>query len=292
MSDSTSIINLQDVTVSYGDKDALSNCTLTVTPGESIAFLGPNGAGKTTTLEIIGGFRRPSKGKAQVFGKDPINFDAFDISRVGIVLQNWRDHALWPVKDLIDLVEYSHLQTGRADRDYTKELISVLGIADLLEKKFMKLSGGERRRVDTCLALISKPELLILDEPTTAFDPNLRRKFHQLMAELKDCDTTLLWATHDLLEAEQNCERILLLNHGVIVKDASPAELRAEVEGGVSIEWRDAAGNHHTEKTTNPDNRFRELVLSGARDIRVSATSFEDIYLELLEGMEENVTAA
>lgn len=288
----SSIVELTDVSVVYGDSAALSDISLDIAPGESVAILGPNGAGKTTMLEIISGFRRPSSGRVVVMGGDPLEFTAEVVSKLGIVLQNWRDHSMWRVEDLIKLVEYSHGQVGRSHHDYTQELIDVLGIKNLLGKTMLRLSGGERRKVDTCLALLSKPQLLILDEPTTAFDANGRRKFHELMRDLHDADTTLLWATHDLQEAEHNCDRIILLNKGVIVRDASPSVLRTEVSEGVCIEWRDSQGVLRSERTAHPDEKLRELVLAGAKDISMSASSFEDVYLDLLEGMEySNVNA-
>lgn len=283
------IVNLSNVYVSYGNTDTLSDCTLNISAGESVAVLGPNGAGKTTMLEVICGFRRPSQGSVVVFGKNPLQFDSYDTGRLGIVLQHWRDHASWRVEDFISLVEFSHMQLdNRASKKYTQELIDILGIRSFLSNKLSKLSGGERRRVDTCLSLLSKPDLLILDEPTTAFDPSLRRKFHELMREVRQGCTTLIWATHDLYEAEQNCERIILLNRGSIVRDASPDELRLEVEKEVKVEWIDTEGVPHVEQCDNPDGKIRGLLLAGASNIRVTSVSFEDVYLDLLGEMELN----
>lgn len=280
------IVDLENVGVSYSERQALQECTLRIGAGESVAILGPNGAGKTTMLEVIAGFRRPSQGHATVFGVNPLEFDAPTLSRIGIVIQNWRDHSTWRVRDVIDLVEFSHHQVGRGSPEYTRELVEVMGLYDLLNSKLIKLSGGERRRVDTCLALISQPDLLILDEPTTALDPNLRHRFHELIAKIRGGETAVLWATHDLSEAEDNCERIVLLNHGRIIRDASPAELRSEVEGGVLVKWRDSAGNPRSQKVKDPDMKLRELVLEGGTEIRISDTSFEDVYLDLLNRME------
>lgn len=279
------MITLTNVNVFYGQKKAIDNCSLTVEEGERVALVGPNGAGKTTLLEIIEGFRRPSSGMVRVFESDPLYFDANQVGRMGIILQSWRDHPLWLVKDFLDLIQYAHSQLGRGSAGLTRKLIETLGLEKVMGKRLIKLSGGERRRVDICISLMGEPELLVLDEPTTAFDPGIRRNFYDLILRLCE-NTTLLWATHDLSEVEKNCDRVLLLNTGRIIRDASPDDLRSEIDN-VTIKWRDTQGEIHSERTSSSDKKLAELIAGGAQNIRILETSFEDVYLDLLESHEE-----
>lgn len=282
-----SAISLNKVSLTYGDNLVLNDCSLEVSHGESVALLGPNGAGKTTLLEVIQGFRRPSTGHVAVLGSDPLRADYTWSSKVGIVLQGWRDHFFWSPRELIKLVELAHLNVGAGSKVNTNNLISMLALEPFMDKRIGRLSGGERRRLDVCLALLGEPEILFLDEPTTAFDPAVRREFHDFMESLKGT-TTIIWATHDLTEAERNCERIILMHEGSLVADATPDELRRSVQGGTVVEWTDEHGVRQSSTTDDPNTFLAELVSNpDISDVRVSDTSFEDVYLKLLNKVSE-----
>src|SRR5699024_9145372 len=278
----TSAISIDKINLTYGNHLVLDDCTLQVKHGESVALLGPNGAGKTSLLEVIQGFRRPSTGRVEVLGTDPLRANYKWSSKVGIVLQGWRDHFFWSPRELIKLVELAHLNVGAGSKNNTANLISVLDLEPFMDQRIGRLSGGERRRLDVCLALLGEPEILFLDEPTSAFDPAVRREFHDFMESLKKT-TTIIWATHDLTEAERNCERIVLMHDGRLAADATPDELRRSVQGGTTVEWTDEQGIRKNSTTDEPNTFLAELIaMPSVSDIRVNDTSFEDVYLELL----------
>lgn len=286
--DTPHAISLQSVSIRYGDNLILDNCSLQVHKGESVAILGPNGAGKTTLLEVVEGLRKPSQGDVKVLGLNPLKASHEWSSRVGIVLQSWRDHFFWTTRELVALVESAHHNVGAGSKSLTRELINTLALESFLDKKIAKLSGGERRRLDVCLALLGDPDLLVLDEPTTAFDPAVRREFHDFMNSLRG-STTLVWATHDLSEAEKNCDRIVLMSGGSIVADGSPEELRRSVEGGTLVEWREPDGTRKTHTTDDPNSFLAELASTpSVSDIKVSTTSFEDVYLRLIQDISDD----
>lgn len=277
----STLVDLQGVSVRYGEKVAVDDCSLTINAGESVAFLGPNGAGKTTLLEVIEGFRAPSAGHVEVFGTNPLHFGPRETGRLGVVLQSWKDHAAWKVEEFLSLVEYAH-KAVRPAGGYTKtDLIGILNLGETLDKKLSKLSGGQRRRVDVCAAMLGAPELLILDEPTTAFDPEVHRNFHQFMNDIRST-TTLIWATHDLNEAENNCDRIILLKQGKILYDNTPDGLRAMAAQGTMVQWRDRDGNVHSQVTDNPNELIVTVIAEGASDLKVGTNSFEEVYLDLI----------
>lgn len=275
-------IEVEDISLQFDNSRVLDGCSFSAELGESIAFLGPNGAGKSSLLEIVQGLRRPSSGRVQVLGENPFNASFGFPSRMGVVLQNWRDHQSWKPRELITLVESAHrsvkdLAPGRAER-----LIADLGLEALLDRKIAFLSGGERRRLDVCLALLPDPEVLILDEPTTGFDPEVRRDFHDLMHSVRG-GSTLLWATHDLAEAQRNCDRVIVLRKGTVAVDSSTAQLRSEIGSKPVIRWNDAEGPHETTFDERGNALLVELAqTSGVTDIRVEEPTLEDVYLALV----------
>jgi ABC-2 type transport system ATP-binding protein len=267
----------------YGQKDVLHGVDLQLHRGEVLALLGPNGAGKTTTIEILEGFRRRSAGDVRVLGVDPNAGDEAWRARIGIVLQSWRDHGRWPVRDLLD-------QLGRYYRPYTDpypadELIALVGLQDKGKSPIGTLSGGQRRRLDVAVGLVGRPELLFLDEPTVGFDPQARREFHDLVHRLSSLEeTTILLTTHDLDEAEKLADRIVILAGGRIVADGTAAELAQRVSGRSEVRFsRD--GQPYTETVADPTEFVRELFEKYGRsigDLEVHRANLEKVYLELV----------
>jgi ABC-2 type transport system ATP-binding protein len=277
--------------MSYGPTEVLRGVDFTLAPGEVVALLGPNGAGKTTTIEILEGFRAPSAGRTTVLGVEPIGADEAWRARVGVVLQSWRDHARWRVRELLaHLGEfYRPYATPERPRPWpTDDLLARVGLAEKANRQILSLSGGERRRLDVAVGLVGRPELLFLDEPTAGFDPRARRDFHDLIHSLADDEVTILLTTHDLDEAERLADRILVLAGGRIVADGSPDTLRRRVSTTAEVRWaRDGATHVHS--TDDPAEYLREVLGApgGAiTDLEVRRATLEDAYLDLVHRVE------
>jgi ABC-2 type transport system ATP-binding protein len=173
--------------MSYGSTAVLDGIDFGMRTGEVVALLGPNGAGKTTTIEILEGFRRRSAGDVTVLGTDPAHGGEAWRARLGVVLQSWRDHAKWRVRELLHhLVEYyARYSTPELLRPWNADgLLGLVGLTAQAKTRIGNLSGGQRRRLDVGIGIVGRPELLFLDEPTAGFDPAARREFHELVHRL------------------------------------------------------------------------------------------------------------
>ena len=178
------MIEVRGLRMRYGSVDVLNGVDFTARRGEVVVLLGPNGAGKTTTIEILEGFRMRSAGEVRVLGTDPAKGDERWRARLGVVLQSWRDHGKWRVRELLAHLGryYAPYSTPERKRPYDPDdLVEAVGLGEHAEKKISSLSGGQRRRMDVAIGLVGKPELLFLDEPTAGFDPHARREFHDLV---------------------------------------------------------------------------------------------------------------
>ncbi|MEV0681202.1 ABC transporter ATP-binding protein [Actinosynnema sp. NPDC050436] len=278
--------------MSYGTADVLRGVDFTAERGEVVALLGPNGAGKTTTIEIMEGFRVPSAGHVRVLGVDPVKGDEAWRAKLGVVLQSWRDHARWRVRDLLHHLGryYAPFSTPDRVRPFdTDELIKTVGLEEHAAKKVSKLSGGQRRRLDVAIGIVGKPELLFLDEPTAGFDPHARREFHDLVHRLSDLEgMTILLTTHDLAEAEKLADRILVLAGGRIIADGSPDQLSRQVAGLTEVRWTHD-GQRHVHATEDATGFVRELFAqhsTGVSELEVRRSTLEDTYLELVQRFE------
>ena len=287
-------VRVTDLRMRYGSNDVLHGVNFTIRRGEVLVLLGPNGAGKTTTIEILEGFRVPSAGEITVLGQNPATAGEAWRSRIGVVLQSWRDHGRWRVWDLLDHLGsfYRPYSTPDRPRPYpTDELIDTVGLSEHRGKKVSTLSGGQRRRLDVAIGIVGRPELLFLDEPTAGFDPAARRDFHDLVHSLSDLqDTTILLTTHDLDEAEKLADRILILNHGRIVADGSADELAHAVAGSAEVRWTQD-GTRQVHSTPDPTGFVRELfaqerarsdIGSPITDLEVQRPSLESTYLTMV----------
>ncbi len=223
------MIDVQNLTKRYGEVTAVRGISFTASPGQVTGFLGPNGAGKTTTMRILTGFTPPTSGTAKVAG-----YDVFDQSmevrkRVGYLPENvplYRDMTARGY--LMYLGEIRGVRNLRRKAD---EVLERVGLANRAESRIRTLSKGMRQRVGLAQALLHDPEVLILDEPTIGLDPYQVLELRALVRELGR-DHTLLFSTHILSEAEQVCDRVVIINQGQIVAQGSPAELRQELERG------------------------------------------------------------
>ncbi|MFI8191826.1 ABC transporter ATP-binding protein [Streptomyces sp. NPDC085946] len=285
-------IEVTDLRMNYGSTTVLHGVTFRVARGEVVALLGPNGAGKTTTIEILEGFRLRSAGDVRVLGTDPAHGGEEWRARLGVVLQSWRDHAKWPVREF--LAHYGSLYAPYSTERVTRprdvdELLDAVGLAEQAGRRVGQLSGGQRRRLDVAIGIVGRPEVLFLDEPTVGFDPEARQEFHALVRRLAEVEgTTILLTTHDLGEAEKLADRIVILARGRIVADAAPEELARQVETGAEVRWvRD--GERFTASTRTPTRFVRELFAAhgaGVDKLEVRRATLEDTYLAMVHAAE------
>ncbi|MDD9206980.1 ABC transporter ATP-binding protein [Georgenia sp. 10Sc9-8] len=286
--DADPVVRATDLRMRYGANEVLAGVNLDVRRGEVVALLGPNGAGKTTTIEILEGFRARSGGDVRVLGADPLHAGEDWRARVGVVLQSWRDHGRWRVRELLEQFGAYYAAYGTTDRTRpypTAELIERVGLTGHADQPIKSLSGGQRRRLDVAIGIVGRPELLFLDEPTAGFDPVARRDFHDLVHRLADLeDTTILLTTHDLAEAEKLADRILILDRGTIVADGSAEQLAREVAGVTEVRWTQG-GQRHVHASQDGTAFVRELFGQHGdmvEDLEVRRTSLEDTYLAMV----------
>jgi ABC-2 type transport system ATP-binding protein len=289
--DPDTVLDVRDLRMRYGTTDVLTGVDFSAYRGEVLALLGPNGAGKTTTIEILEGFRMRSAGSVRVLGVDPAHGDEKWRSRVGVVLQSWRDHGKWRVRELLDhLGRYydAHDRPGRR-RWQVDELLVAVGLTEHARKRLSQLSGGQRRRLDVAVGIVGRPELLFLDEPTAGFDPSARREFHDLVHRLSDSeDTTILLTTHDLDEAEKLAGRILILAGGRVIADGSPDELARRMSTEAEVRWS-SGGERYVHSTLDATKYVRELLAEHGddlTDLEVRRASLEDTYMALVHRSE------
>jgi ABC-2 type transport system ATP-binding protein len=286
------VIDVRDLHMRYGKADVLNGVSFTVRRGEVVALLGPNGAGKTTVIEVLEGFRVQSAGQVRVLGVDPAHGGEAWRARIGVVLQSWRDHGKWRVRELLaNLGSYYAPYSGPgASRPWdTDELIAVVGLTEDGRKRIRQLSGGQRRRLDVAVGIVGRPELLFLDEPTAGFDPAGRREFHDLVHRLADREeATIVLATHDLDEAEKLADRILILAGGVIIADGSADALARRMPTAAEVRWsRD--GQRFVHSAGDPAGFVRELFRQyggSVEDLEVSRAGLEETYMALVRQFE------
>jgi ABC-2 type transport system ATP-binding protein len=283
------VIDVRDLRMRYGSTDVLTGVDFAARRGEVLVLLGPNGAGKTTTIEILEGFRIRSAGEVRVLGVDPAKGDERWRARLGVVLQSWRDHGRWTVRDLLRHLGryYEPYSTPERTRPCDVDaLLDTVGLAGQATRKIASLSGGQRRRLDVAIGLTGRPELLFLDEPTAGFDPHARRDFHDLVHRLTDLDdTTILLTTHDLDEAEKLADRILILADGRIVANGSADELSRRVTRDAQVRWT-RHGQAFVHATPDAAGFVRALFAQYGdeiADLDVRRATLEDVYMAMVD---------
>ena len=214
------MITFQQVGMSFNKTEVLSDVTFHIEKGEIVALLGPNGAGKSTTIQLLLGLRKPTHGELSVFGEAPGTLTVRE--KIGVMLQDVSVLDLVTVRELLLLVQGYYKNALSLD-----ELVTLSGLDPaILPMRTEKLSGGQKRRVNFALALVGKPELLVLDEPTVGMDAPTRKRFWKTIAQLAKQGTTVVFTTHYLEEAESAATRILLVEDGKLIQDATPAQLK------------------------------------------------------------------
>jgi ABC-2 type transport system ATP-binding protein len=216
-------ITVEHVTKRFGGFEAVSDVSFEVPGGQFLAVLGPNGAGKTTTLEMLEGFSAPTSGTLRVLGTDPHRGDRSWRARIGLVLQSTSLDAGMTVRDTLALFAGLY-----ANPRPVGEAIEIADLQDDARTKVGVLSGGQRRRVDLAIGIVGRPKVLFLDEPTTALDPEARRRTWAAIENLAATGSTIVLTTHYIEEADRLAERILVLDDGRIASDTTPAALRAQ----------------------------------------------------------------
>lgn len=298
------VIEVDGLVKRYGAVTAVDGLDLAVAPGETLALLGPNGAGKTTTVECLEGYRRPDAGTVRVLGLDPVA-DARALSpRIGIMLQ---EGGLYPH---VRPAEMLHTVAAFHERPEDPDgLLEALGLAEVRDVRFRALSGGQKQRLALALALVGRPEVLFLDEPTAGLDPVARRTTWALLEERTRAGTTILLTTHLLDEAATVADRVAIVDRGRLRLLGTPAELTAGGDGalivridpvpdpavlaaalGVEVrpEGPAASGRLRVASLATPallGALAAHLEATGARleDLHVAGRTLEEVYLRLVD---------
>ncbi|HEY0117705.1 MAG TPA: ABC transporter ATP-binding protein [Cellulomonas sp.] len=232
------VISVEDLRKSYGGTPAVDGVSFTVRAGEIFGILGPNGAGKTTTVECVAGLRSADSGTVRVLGADPQTRPEAVREVLGVQLQESALHQQITVAEA--LREFAAFYPRPADPD---ELISVLDLGPSRDTQFDKLSGGQKQRLSIALALVGNPKVAILDELTTGLDPTARRATWELIERVRDRGVTILLVTHFMDEAERLCDRLVVIDHGRVVADGTPAALVDAVDARRLVRVRPAAAD-------------------------------------------------
>jgi ABC-2 type transport system ATP-binding protein len=226
-------VELTGLVKTYGSTTAVDGLDLRMERGCLLALLGPNGAGKTTTVEICEGFRRPDTGKVRVLGLDPMSDSAALRPRVGIMPQGGGAYPGVRADEMLSLV--ASCAANPLDPAW---LLDVLGLAAVRRTPFKRLSGGQQQRLSLACALIGRPELVFLDEPTAGMDPQARRLVWELLAALRADGVSVLLTTHLMEEAEALADQVVIVDHGKVVVEGSPHALTLESGDAAQLRFR------------------------------------------------------
>ena len=220
-------VEVVDLVKRYGDKTAVDGLCLTVPQGGLTAVLGPNGAGKTTTVETCEGYRRPDGGTVRVLGLDPWRDSATLRPRVGVMLQSG---GVYPGVKAIEVLR--HVASLHAHPVPVDALVERLGLGSAGRTPYRRLSGGQQQRLSLAMAVVGRPEIVFLDEPTAGLDPQARRATWDLIGDLRTDGVTVVLTTHYMDEAEKLADLVVVVDHGRVVAVGSPSELTAQGASG------------------------------------------------------------
>jgi lipooligosaccharide transport system ATP-binding protein len=238
------LLRATGLTKTFGDFNAVDGIDFAVQRGESFGFLGPNGAGKSCTMKMVGCVSPASGGELRVFGQDPAIHGPQIRARLGVVPQkDTLDEELTVEENLWIYGRYFGLSRSEV-RSRATELLEFAQLTDRARSKVEPLSGGMKRRLTIARSLISRPEILLLDEPTTGLDPQARHVLWDRLFRLKRSGVTLVLTTHYMDEAEQLCDRLVVMDHGKIVAEGSPRSLIKEYSTREVLELRFDTDDH------------------------------------------------
>jgi ABC-2 type transport system ATP-binding protein len=277
----------------HGPVHAVRGVDLFIAPGETVALLGPNGAGKSTTIDMLLGLLPPDAGRVSLFGMSPQQ--AVQVGAIGAMLQTGSLIRDLTVRELVAMMASLYREPLAVE-----EVIELTGIGDVADRKTHKLSGGQTQRVRFAIALVSNPDLLVLDEPTVAMDVEARHAFWTTMRSFASRGKTVVFATHYLEEADSYADRIVLMARGQIVADGPATEIKATVGlrtiratlGDVDLAAlatlpgvtnADRRGEAVILNCSNSDTAIRALLASypAARDIEITGAGLEQAFLQL-----------
>ncbi|HWO58323.1 MAG TPA: ATP-binding cassette domain-containing protein [bacterium] len=293
------MIEVQDLSKTYGATRAVDHISFTVPTGQIMGFLGPNGAGKSTTMKIITCFMPPTEGRVLIDGLDAEEHSLEVRRKIGYLPENNPLYAEMNVLDYLTFVQRLRGIPASEHKRRNDRMVELCGLGEVVRKDIGELSKGYRQRVGLAQAIIHEPEILILDEPTVGLDPNQIVEIRALIKELGRAKTLIL-CTHILSEVEQACDRVLIINRGKIVADGSPSSLRAASQGqerlwveikGPAGEVRAALEKLPGAARVAPDSNGRFVIESaGGRDLRESVfTMVKERDWVLLEMRRESV---
>ena len=229
-------VEVIELVVRYGTVTAVDGLSFSAEAGEVLALLGPNGAGKTTTVETLEGYRRPASGQARVLGLDPIGDRRTVTPRIGVMLQRGGVYPGMNARDALRLFAAYYDEPESPD-----DLIGRLGLSGVDRTPWRRLSGGEQQRLSLALALVGRPDVVFLDEPTAGVDPEGRLAIRAEVARLRDAGACVVLTTHELEEAERLATRVVIVDHGRLVATGTPAELMT-AGAGHEIRFRAPGG--------------------------------------------------
>lgn len=239
------IIQVEGLGKRYGEVVALDDVSFSVRRGEIFGLLGPNGAGKTTLIEIICGLRRFDAGKVTILGFDLVK-DSYKIrSLIGFCSQETLLYDLLSVKENFAFAASLYSLRSKEYKEKLNHLSKFLGIEEFLNRRTKELSGGMKRRANLAVSIIHDPQIIVLDEPTVGFDPNVKREFWELIKRLRENGKTVLLSTHDMYEADELCDNVAIMDKGKIVALDKPYILKEKFGGRtlISIKLKDPLTN-------------------------------------------------
>ncbi len=302
------MLEVNKIDTGYGDKQVLNSLSLSVDPNEIVSIIGPNGSGKSTSIRMLCGLLIPSEGEAEVLGLR-VPGQAEELKhKIGYMTQKfslYEDLTTW--ENLQFIAEIYCLPSGRR-RSRIEELLHDYHLEELRDRRAGNMSGGQRQRLALAAAILHEPELLFLDEPTSAVDPKSRRDFWESLFELSNGGTTILVSTHYMDEAER-CHGLAILDRGVIVADGSPDELEERIDAWVvEVSTHDAIAARHAlegqpgvfsvtqlgarlrvlleKERPEPERQVREAMRSAAVEGEALLTppNLEDVFVAATQG--------
>ncbi len=297
---SVAAIEVDDLVVRYGSRVALDGLSLRAEAGQVVALLGPNGAGKTSAVEVMEGYRRPTGGRVRVLGLDPIRGHRELTPLIGVMLQQGGPYPRLDARRALRL--YASYYRSALDPE---ELVDRMGLAEVASVAYRRLSGGEQRRLALALALVGRPRVVFLDEPTAGVDPGGRLRIREVIRELRDDGVSVVLCTHELDEAQRLADEVVIIDHGRVLASGTPAVLMAGGPGevirfgasaGLAVGELAAAmsgavveerpGEYRVDVVPTPEAVARLTAWLAARDLaladlRAGRQTLEDVFLRL-----------
>ena len=307
-------VECRSLQVRYGQRVAVDGLSFEIARGEVLAILGPNGAGKTSTVETLEGYRRPSAGQVRVLGLDPRRDHRALVKRIGVMLQRGGVYPTVTAREAVSLFARYY-----DDPEEPGALLQLLDLEGVARTPWKRLSGGEQQRVSLALALVGRPDVVFLDEPTAGVDPEGRAAIRRVVAALRDRGVGVLLTTHELAEAERVADRLIILVEGRSVAEGTLEQL-ALIAGGPGILF-DAPGGIEraslaealgisTEEVTEPEPGSYRVAAEGTparvaaltawlaerdmtvRNLRTGGGDLEDVYMSLVGSLVANAQDA